>query len=142
MRALKFLNNIIEKFFGKEEKKTKVYEFEESKEPERFVSVWDYLLFRENTQASHLSKVIGFEEWVPMKEILRRIKELFGVEYLNEKSLYPYLKTLTDINLFETSDVGGQRKWRKKEIIIKITEKKERLTEDVATPKEAEKIIV
>ena len=134
MRIVKKIQNFFKKLLNKEEKKTILYEFEESKEPEHFVSIWDYLPFRENTQASHLSKVIGFEEWVSMKEIFRRIKELFGIEYKNDKSLYPYLKTLTDIGLFETNDVGGQRKWRKKEIIIKVklTEKEEELEETKA----------
>ncbi len=131
MQIVKKVREFFKNLLNKEEKKVVLYEFEESKEPEHFVSVWDYLPFRENTQAAHLSKVIGFEEWVSMKEIFRRIKELFGIEYKNDKSLYPYLKTLTDIGLFETSDVGGQRKWRKKEIIIKVTiEEKEEETEE------------
>lgn len=67
-----------------------------------------------------------------MKEILRRIKELFSIEYQNEKSLYPYLKSLTDIGLFETSDVGGTRKWRKREILVRlIDEKKEQEKEKI-----------
>jgi hypothetical protein len=118
MQLIKSLGNFIKNVL-KPQRKVVLYE-SESKEPEHFVSIWDYLSFRENTQASHLSKVIGFTEWVSMKEIFRRIKELFGIEYKNEKSLYPYLKTLTDLGLFETNDAGGQRKWRKKELIIKV----------------------
>ena len=125
MPLIEKIRNLIKNLF-KGQEKTTVYDFADNKEPEKFVSVWDYLQFRENTQAMHLSKVIGFEEWVSMREILRRIKELFNAEYQNEKSLYPYLKSLTDIGLFETSDVGGTRKWRKKEILIRLLpEKKE-----------------
>ncbi|MBN1941197.1 MAG: hypothetical protein JW772_03370 [Candidatus Diapherotrites archaeon] len=80
-------------------------------------SIWEYIKIRDNTQAHHLTSVIGFE-WVEMREIRRRIKEQFGMEYMNERSLYPYIKTFTDCGLFESSDVGGTRKWRKKEIII------------------------
>lgn len=82
--------------------------------PDEIHSLWDYIQFRENTQAHHLTTVIGFEEFVDMDEIRRRIQELFHIEYKNERSLYPYLKTLVDIGLFETIDVGGKRKWRKK----------------------------
>ncbi|MEM0360234.1 MAG: hypothetical protein QXK06_02770 [Candidatus Diapherotrites archaeon] len=87
-------------------------------------SIWDFLQFTENTQAFHLVNVIGFEEWVDMEEIRRRIREIFSVEYKNEKSLYPYLKTLTDINLFESTNIGGRRKWRKKELLFEIEREK------------------
>ncbi|HLD58403.1 MAG TPA: hypothetical protein VI977_02035 [archaeon] len=80
-------------------------------------SVWDYIKIRDNTQAHHLTSVIGFE-WIEMQEIRRRIKEQFGMEYQNERSLYPYIKTFTDIGLFESTDIGGKRKWRKKNILI------------------------
>ncbi|MDD5163210.1 MAG: hypothetical protein PHD95_03310 [Candidatus ainarchaeum sp.] len=80
-------------------------------------SVWDYLKIRENTQAHHLASVIGFE-WIEMLEIRRRIKEQFGMEYQNERSLYPYIKTFTDCGLFESTDIGGKRKWRRKNILI------------------------
>lgn len=91
------------------------------KPPETQVqSIWDYLQIRENTQAAHLSTTVGFEEWVEMPEIKRRIKELFGMEYKNERSLYPYIKTLADCNLFEFSDIGGKRKWRKKALLLKF----------------------
>lgn len=59
-----------------------------------------------------------------MQEIRRRIKELFGIEYKNERSLYPYLKTLVDINLIETTNIGGRRKWRKKELLFEIVKEK------------------
>jgi hypothetical protein len=92
-------------------------------------SVWDNLQFKENTQAFHLSGVVGFEEWVDMGEIRRRIKEIFGAEYKNERSLYPYLKTLSDIGLVESTDVGGKRQWRKKDILVKIAPVEEKSPE-------------
>ncbi len=95
-------------------------------EKEEFHSIWNFLEIRENTQAFHLKEVIGFEEWVDMEEIRRRIFELFGIQYKNERSLYPHLKTLVDLNLFETTDVGGRRKWRKKDQYLKIRPKKEK----------------
>lgn len=83
-------------------------------------SVWDYLRFQEHTQAFHITNVVGFDEWVAMDEIRRRVTDLFNVSYKNERSLYPYIKTLVDIGLMETSNVGGKRKWRKKDLMIKI----------------------
>ena len=83
-------------------------------------SLWDYLKFSEHTQAYHLVNVIGFDEWVDMGEIRRRILELFKVNYKNERSLYPYIKTMADIGLLETTNIGGRRKWRKKDVIIKL----------------------
>ncbi|MFA4906766.1 MAG: hypothetical protein WC602_00660, partial [archaeon] len=91
---------------------------------EEIYSVWDFLKFQENTQADHLNKVIGFEEWVEMEEIRRRVKELFGVDYKNERSLYPYLKALADAGMFETTSIGGRRKWRKRDLLIKVKAKK------------------
>ena len=87
-------------------------------------SIWDFLQFNENTQAAHLSSVIRFDEWVSMDEIRRRIWELFQIDYKNERSLYPYLKTMVDIGLIETSNIGGKRKWRKRDLLIKIEKKK------------------
>ncbi|MCX6798580.1 MAG: hypothetical protein NTW59_00610 [Candidatus Diapherotrites archaeon] len=105
-------------------------------------SVWDYLRFRENTQAFHISGVLGFEEWVGMDEIRRRVREIFGVEYKNERSLYPYLKTLGDMGLVENSDAGGRRQWRKKDVLIKIVLKsgeKEAVAEEAAKVREQKK---
>ena len=59
-----------------------------------------------------------------MDEIKRRIRELFSIEYKNDRSLYPYIKTLVDVGLLESISVGGKRKWRKKELIMKIKESK------------------
>lgn len=95
-------------------------------EKEEFHSIWNFLSVKENTQAFHLKEVIGFEEWVDMEEIRRRIFELFGIQYKNERSLYPHLKTLVDLDLFETTDIGGRRKWRKKDRFLKIKTKKEK----------------
>ena len=89
--------------------------------------------FRENTQAHHLNSVIGYEELVDMDEIRRRILELFHVEYKNERSLYPYLKTMVDIGLFETLDVGGKRKWRKKAALLKKKREMDETNEIYAT---------
>ncbi len=106
----------------------KVYKVEKTREERRFEEihgVWDYLKFKANTQAYHLSNVIGFDEWVDMTEIRRRIKELFRVEYKNERSLYPYLKTLTDIGLMESNSIGGRMQWRKHDLAVKISKKEE-----------------
>ncbi len=82
--------------------------------------LWNYIDPAKNTQAHHALSVIGFDEWVDMEEIRNRIKSMFFIEYKNEKSLYPYIKTLTDIGLLESTSVGGKRKWKKKEIVIKL----------------------
>ena len=86
-------------------------------------NIWDHLLFRENTQASHLKEVVGMEEWLTMEEIKNRIKEIFQVEYKNERSLYPYVKTLVDSGLFESSSIGGRMKWKRKALYITLNSK-------------------
>jgi len=60
---------------------------------------------------------------VPMDEIKRRIRELFSIEYKNDRSLYPYIKTMVDVGLLESINAGGKRKWRKRDLIIKVKEK-------------------
>jgi hypothetical protein len=90
-------------------------------------NLWDFLDFLPNTQAFHLTKVIGFEEWVTMDEIRRRIMELFNVNYKNERSLYAYIKTMVDCGLLETTSIGGKRKWRKRDLIVKLKKKKKAL---------------
>ena len=130
MGILKFFKNI----FNKEEMpkditkaiKEDIYQEEEEINQEKIeiASIWDYLAFNENTQAAHLASVIRFDEWVSMDEIRRRIWELFQIDYKNERSLYPYLKTMVDLGLIETSNIGGKRKWRKKDLLIKIDKKK------------------
>lgn len=106
----------------KEEQQPQLYS-EDKKETE-IHSIWDFLHFNENTQASHLSSVIRFDEWVTMDEIRRRIWELFQIDYKNERSLYPYLKTMVDLGLIETSNIGGKRKWRKRDLLITLKKKK------------------
>lgn len=110
----------LEDWSANEEKR--VYEVKESQEStiDEIHSVWDYLEFKQNTQAFHISAVLGFDEWVDMEEIRRRIKEVFGVEYKNERSLYPYLKTLTDVGLMENNSVGGRMQWRKHDLLVKV----------------------
>lgn len=98
-----------------------IYEKEEVTEVH---TIWDFLDFKEGTQAFYVTKVVGYDEWVPMDEIRRRIFELFGISFKNERSLYSYIKTLVDCGLLEFSDHGGQRKWRKKDLIIKFKRKK------------------
>lgn len=100
-------------------------------------SVWSYLGVKENTQAAHLTAAVGFEEWVEMPEIKRRIKELFGQEYKNERSLYPYIKTMVDCSLFEFTDIGGKRKWKKKALLLKVPSEAKK--QETATEKETEK---
>lgn len=122
-----FLSKILG-FFTKNQKnelsgEKTIYEAQKEEQSEVH-SIWDHLKFVENTQAFHLISVIGFEEWVSMEEIMRRIKELFSTEYQNERSLYPYIKTLVDCGLFEVSNAGGKRKWRKKELLIALKKAK------------------
>ena len=105
-----------------------IYETQ-TQETEEIHNVWDYLKFTENTQAFHLASVIGFEEWVSMDEIKRRVKELFNAEYKNDRSLYPYIKTLVDCGLIEISNIGGKRKWRRKELLIAIKQKTKKTIE-------------
>lgn len=100
---------------------------------EQVHSIWDYISFTAHSQAFHICNVLGFEEWVSMDEILRRIKELFGAQYKNERSLYPYIKTLVDCNLLETSGFGGKKHWRKKELLIRIEEPKQKTPTATAT---------
>jgi hypothetical protein len=129
------LIDLIKSFFNPKPKNNPLEEVEinektynEEKKAE-IHSIWDFLQFNENTQASHLSSVIRFDEWVSMDEIRRRIWELFQIDYKNERSLYPYLKTMVDLGLIETSNIGGKRKWRKRDLLIKI-EKKKKKSED------------
>jgi len=119
------LNKVFSMFSSNKTEKTSetIYEDEEKAETSKIYSLWDYIRLTENTQAHHILSVIGFDEWVPMDEIKRRIKELFLIDYKNDRSLYPYIKTLVDVGLLETSNVGGKRKWRKRDLIIKIKEK-------------------
>ncbi|MEK6958119.1 MAG: hypothetical protein AABW99_04050 [archaeon] len=125
-----FLIDWIRKLLPKQEQEAKkgiaessIYGFEN--EVEEIHSIWDYIKLSENSQAAHIAAVLGFEEWITMEEILRRIKEIFGMGYQNDRSLYPYIKTLVDVGLVETVNIGGKKKWRKKDVLIKLKGKKE-----------------
>jgi len=137
MKLINFLKNIFRKentsVSPKAPQNEDIYSEPQEAKPEGIdiVSIWDYLEFNENTQAAHLSSVIRFDEWVSMDEIRRRIWDLFQIDYKNERSLYPYLKTMVDLGLIETSNIGGKRKWRKKDLLIKI-EKKKKEKEEIA----------
>ncbi len=91
---------------------------------ETIINLWDYLAFKENTQTFHIMAVLGFEEWTPMDELRRRITELFGVEYENDRSLYAYIKTLVDVGLLETLRTERKQKWRKRSLFFKVLKKK------------------
>jgi hypothetical protein len=82
-------------------------------------NIWDIIKIKENTQAEHIIKSIPSDKWVTMDEIKHNIKINFNIEYSNEKSLYPYLKTLTDINLIKLNNVGKKRSWKKNIILLK-----------------------
>ena len=99
-------------------------------------SIWDFLQFNEHTQAFHLASVIRFDEWVTMDEVRRRIFDLFQVDYENERSLYPYLKTMVDVGLIESNNIGGKRKWRKKDLLIKIEKEIKEEEKEAQTEKE------
>ncbi len=100
----------------------------------KVINVWDYLTFREGTQAFHITKALDFEEWVTMEEILNRVNELFGARYQNERSLYPYLKTLVDAGLLEASMLGGKMRWRKKSMLHAISLAEEERELETAKP--------
>jgi len=102
-------------------------------------SIWDFLQFNEHTQAFHLASVIRFDEWAAMDEIRRRIFELFQIDYENERSLYPYLKTMVDIGLIETNNIGGKRKWRKKDLLIKLEKEEKEAQKQEALAEAAQK---
>lgn len=100
----------------------------------KVINVWSYLKFKEGSQAHHITKVLDFEEWIAMEEILRRVNELFGVQYQNERSLYPYLKTLVDSGLLEASMLGGKMRWRKKNLMQTINLMIEETENEVVVP--------
>jgi len=82
-------------------------------------TIWDIIKIKENTQAEHLIRSVSSDKWVTMDEIRHNIKLHFNIEYSNDKSLYPYLKTLTDINLIKVNNTGKKRTWKKNVIFIK-----------------------
>ncbi len=81
-------------------------------------TIWDIIKVRENTQAEHIINCIPEDDWIDMEELKGRIKLQYNVEYQNEKSLYPYIKTLTDINLIKLNNSRKKRTWKKNIIII------------------------
>ena len=101
-------------------------------------SIWDFLQFNEHTQAFHLASVIRFDEWATMDEIRRRIFELFQTDYENERSLYPYLKTMVDIGLIESNSIGGKRKWRKKDLLVKLEKEENEEKAEASLEKEVQ----
>ncbi|MCK9293045.1 MAG: hypothetical protein WCY27_03775 [archaeon] len=82
-------------------------------------TIWDLIKIKENTQAEHIIKSLPSDKWTTMDELRQNIKLEFNIEYKNEKSLYPYLKTLTDIHLIKINNTGKKRTWKKNIIIIK-----------------------
>ncbi|MFA5745359.1 MAG: hypothetical protein WC932_00665 [archaeon] len=81
-------------------------------------TIWDIIKARENTQAEHIINCLPDDEWIDMEDLKNRIKLQYNIEYQNEKSLYPYIKTLTDINLIKLNNTGKKRTWKKNVIII------------------------
>lgn len=123
MSVFSLVLNWIRTKFDNKKQIANIEEIAKEKTIEEIHSIWDHIRFVEQSQAHHICSILGFEEWVDMEEILRRIKEIFRVEYKNDRSLYPYIKTLVDCGLMEATAFGGKRKWRKKEVLIKITRK-------------------
>jgi hypothetical protein len=109
---------ILKNNFISEEKKdiSKIYTVEDIKN--KLKTIWDILKINDNTQAEHLLKSIPSDQWVTMDEIKKKITLEFNIEYKNEKSLYPYLKTLVDINLIKINNTGKKRSWKKNIIIL------------------------
>lgn len=101
----------------KEIDSTKIYDFSKISN-EKINTIWDIIKIRENTQAEHIITCLPDDEWVDMEDLKNRIKLQYNVEYQNEKSLYPYIKTLTDINLVKVNNSGKKRTWKKNIIII------------------------
>jgi len=120
----------------KEEKEESGSIYSKDEVLEEVHSLWDYIKFNSQSQAFHICNVLGFEEWTSMDEVLRRIKEIFGVYYKNERSLYPYIKTLVDCGLLETSGFSGKKHWRKSDLLIKVEEKRSKveLSKQIKTP--------
>ena len=101
----------------KEIDSTKIYDVSKISN-EKINTIWDIIKIRENTQAEHIITCLPDDEWVDMEDLKNRIKLQYNVEYQNEKSLYPYIKTLTDINLIKVNNSGKKRTWKKNIIII------------------------
>lgn len=101
----------------KEIDNTKIYDISKISN-KQINTIWDIIKARENTQAEHIIHCLPDDEWIDMEDLKNRIKLQYNVEYQNEKSLYPYIKTLTDINLVKVNNSGKKRTWKKNIIII------------------------
>ncbi|HOZ35712.1 MAG TPA: hypothetical protein PLK55_01875 [archaeon] len=101
----------------KEINHTKIYDVSKISS-KKINTIWDVIKARENTQAEHIIACLPDDEWIDMEDLKNRIKLQYNVEYQNEKSLYPYIKTLTDINLIKVNNSGKKRTWKKNIIII------------------------
>ncbi len=127
--------NLLERIFGlfkiNKREKENIHKEEENKGKIEIEidSLWNYIHALQNTQAYYLIETINFEEWTTMDEIRDKIKLYYGAEFKNQKSLYPYLKTLVDIGFIETNNIDGKKKWKKKEILLKIAKKKKEVEE-------------
>lgn len=89
--------------------KEKIYDENNKEEKEiQIISIWDVINCNVHPQAYHLVSVVPFDEWISMDEIKRRIWDLFQIEYKNDRSLYPYLKTMVDLGIIETNNIGGK----------------------------------
>jgi hypothetical protein len=95
---------------------SKIYNIQEIEN--KLKTIWDIIKINEDTQAEHLLKSIPTDQWVTMDEIKKKILLEFNIEYKNDKSLYPYLKTLVDINLIKINNTGKKRSWKKNIIIL------------------------
>lgn len=111
-----------------------------AKEEKKVFSLWDFIEFKKGTQSDHLTQAIGFDEWLSMDEIRYRINELMGVEYKNERSLYPYIKTLVDCGFLNVNNVGGRRRWKRNECLIEVVSEEE-VEREVEKKKEKIRII-
>lgn len=101
----------------KEVDHTKIYDISKISS-KKINTIWDVIKARENTQAEHIIACLPDDEWIDMEDLKNRIKLQYNVEYQNEKSLYPYIKTLTDINLIKVNNSGKKRTWKKNIIIL------------------------
>ena len=80
MFLVDFLKKILKRTAPLEPIKPKQSIYSKIEEIQEIHSIWDYIKLNENSQAAHLCGIVGFEEWVSMEEILRRVKEVFGIE--------------------------------------------------------------
>jgi len=96
---------------------TKIYDIKKI-DKTKINTIWDVIKIKENTQAEHIINCLVEDQWIDMEELKQRIKLQYNIEYQNEKSLYPYIKTLTDINLIKHNNAGKKRTWKKNIVLI------------------------